>query len=66
MGFPGGSVVKNSPASSEDTDSVPDPGMSHVPRNKKPVCHNYQANRLRLLKLTGLEPVLRSKRSHRN
>ena len=31
-GFPGGSVVKNSPAGK--TDSVLDPGRSHMPRDK--------------------------------
>ena len=28
-GFPGGSVVKNTPASAEDTGSIPDPRRSH-------------------------------------
>ena len=31
-GFPGDSVVKNPPANSGDTDSIPDPGRSHMPR----------------------------------
>ena len=31
MGFPGGSVVKNSPANAGDMGSIPDPGRSHVP-----------------------------------
>ena len=29
-GFPGGSMVKNSPVSAEDTSSVPDPGRSYM------------------------------------
>ena len=29
-GFPGGTVVKNPPASAEDTGSSPGPGRSHV------------------------------------
>ena len=29
-GFPGGSVVKNLPASAGDTSSIPGPGRSHV------------------------------------
>ena len=31
QGFPGGSVVKNPPASAGDTGSITDPGRSHVP-----------------------------------
>ena len=30
MGFPGGSVVKNSPVSTGAKDSIPGPGKSHV------------------------------------
>ena len=30
MDFPGGPVVKNSPANSEDTGSIPGPGRSHM------------------------------------
>ena len=29
-GFPGSSMVKNSPANAEDTGSIPDPGRSHL------------------------------------
>ena len=29
--FPGGSVVKNPPASAGDTGSIPGPGRSHMP-----------------------------------
>ena len=31
-GFPGGSVVKNSPANTGDTGLIPDLGRSHIPR----------------------------------
>ena len=31
--FPGGSVVKNPPASAGDMDSTPAPGRSHMPRS---------------------------------
>ena len=34
-GFPGSSVVKNPPASAEDTGSIPDPGRSHIPWSNK-------------------------------
>ena len=34
-GFPGGSVVKNPPASAGDRNSIPDPGRCHVPRSNK-------------------------------
>ena len=30
QGFPGGAVVKNPPANSGDTGSIPGPGRSHV------------------------------------
>ena len=33
--FPGGSVVKNHPASSGDTGSIPDPGRSHMPQSNE-------------------------------
>ena len=32
-GFPGGSVVKNSPANSGNTGLIPDPGRSHMLRS---------------------------------
>ena len=32
-GFPGGSVVKNPPASAGDTSSIPSPGKAHMPRS---------------------------------
>ena len=32
-GFPGGSVVKNLPASAGDLGLIPDPGRSHIPRS---------------------------------
>ena len=31
-GFPGGAVVKNSPANAGDTGSSPGPGRSHMPQ----------------------------------
>ena len=31
--FPGGSVVKSTPANVEDTGSIPDLGRSHMPRS---------------------------------
>ena len=31
--FPGGTVVKNPPANAGDTDSIPGPGRSHMPRS---------------------------------
>ena len=33
VGFPGGSVVKNTPANAGDTGSSPGPGRSHMPRS---------------------------------
>ena len=33
MGFPGGAVVKNPPASVGDMGLIPGPGRSHMPRS---------------------------------
>ena len=33
QGFPGGAVVKNSPANAGDTGSSPGPGRSHMPQS---------------------------------
>ena len=33
LGFPGGAVVKNPPASAGDTGSSPGPGRSHMPQS---------------------------------
>ena len=35
LGFPGGAVVENLPASAGDMDSSPGLGRSHVPRSKQ-------------------------------
>ena len=35
QGFPGGAVVKNPPANSGDTGSIPGPGRSHMPWSNK-------------------------------
>ena len=47
-GFPGGSVVKNLPASAGDTGLIPDPGGSHGPQATKPVSHSYPVCALEL------------------
>ena len=57
--FPGGPVNKNPPANAGDTDSIPGPRRSHMPRSN-------QACTLKLLKPVHLEPVLQRKRSHHN
>ena len=36
-GFPGGSVVKNLPASAGDTGSIPGPGRCHMPHATEPL-----------------------------
>ena len=77
--FPGGTVVKNPPASAEDTGSIPGRGRSHMLWSKEapvhhnywactlePVSHNYWVHGPQLLKPTRLKPVLRNKRSHGN
>ena len=35
QGFPGGSVVKNLPASAGDTGSIPGPGRCHMPQSSE-------------------------------
>ena len=69
--FPGGTVVKNPPANVGDTGSSPSPGGSHMPRNNwargpQLLSRRSRAREPWLLKPAQLEPVLRSKRSHRN
>ena len=54
--FPGGPVVKNLPASSGNTGSIPGPGSSTCRGPTKPALHSCCA--------PTLEPVLHSKRSH--
>ena len=49
-GFPGGSVVKNPPASAGDMGSILDPGRSHM-------LQSNQAGVPQLLSLYTLEPV---------
>ena len=55
--FPGGSVVKNPPASAGDTGSIPGPGRFHRRSN--------EALLLQLLRPVRLQSVLRNERSHR-
>ena len=38
MDFPGGSVVKNPPASAEDMGSIPNPGGSHMVVEQLSLC----------------------------
>ena len=40
-GFPGGSVVKNSPANAEDMSFISHQGRSHMPQAIKSMRHNY-------------------------
>ena len=61
--FLSGSVVKNPPANAGDTDLIPDPGRSHMPRSNEarilspvPESHNYCTHVLQLLKAEHLEP----------
>jgi len=48
--FPGGPVVKDPPANAGDMGLIPGLGRSHVLGATKPVCHNYWACTLQLLK----------------
>ena len=70
-GFPGGSVVKNPPASTGDSGAIPDLGrppmaqsnQAHVPQL---LSQCSKACEPQLLKPTGPEPGLHNKRSHRS
>ena len=69
--FPGGAVVKNPPANAGDTGSIPGLGRSHMlqsnwARAPQLLSLRSRAREPQLLKPACLEPVLRSKRSHRN
>ena len=59
LDFPGDAMVKNIPASAEDTGSIPGLGRSHKPGGNW-ACVPQP------LKPRRLEPVLRNKRSHNN
>ena len=66
QGFPGGSVVKNSPASAGDTGAIPDPERAHIPRSNSAhvpqtlsLCSGAQEPQL--LKPTRPEPTLHEK-----
>ena len=56
MGFPGGSVVKTTPANVEETNSTPDLGRSHVPLRS-------QARTPQQLSPCALEPALHNRRN---
>ena len=43
-GFPGGSVVKNPPASAGDAGSIPAEGISHGEGNGNPLQYSYLGN----------------------
>ena len=69
--FPGGAVVKNSPANAGDAGSSPGPRRFHMPRSTEARAPQLLSLRSRaceaqLLKPARLEPVLRNKRSHRS
>ena len=51
LGFPGGSVMKNLPATAGDTGSIPDPGRSHASWINK-----VHASQLLSLRSGALEP----------
>ena len=72
LSFPGGSVVKNSPANARDKGSIPGPGRSHLPLSNwlhAPQLLSLVASRAwesQVLKPAGLEPVLHNKRRYHN
>ena len=55
LGFPGGPVVENPPASAGDTGSSPGPGRSHMPRST-----SVRAPQLLNLRSGACEPQLLS------
>ena len=67
--FPGGPVVKNSPANSGDTGLIPGPGRFHMPWSSwacapQLLSPQSRACKLQLLKLVCLKSVLHLKRSY--
>ena len=67
--FPGGLLVRNSPAKTEDTGSIHSPGRSHMLWGNWAMCHNYwtcaavSIDRNYWIPLTP-EPMIRNRRSH--
>ena len=64
QGFPGGSVVKNLPASAGDMSSIPGPGRSHRPQGNKARVPQIWSLHSRGHMLLLLKPGLCGKRSH--
>ena len=67
--FPGGAVVKNTPANAGDMGSSPVLGRSYMPQSNKArvpqlLRLHSRAHEPQLLKPARLEPVLHNKRSH--
>ena len=67
--FPSGPLVKNPPANSWDTSSIPGPGGFHMPqgssaRESQLLSLYYGALELKLLSLHTLEPVLHKSTHH--
>ena len=65
-GFPGGTVVKNPPANAGDTGSSPGPGGSHMPRSNEAHAPQLLSLHATTTEPACLQPVLCSRRSHRN
>ena len=72
MGFRGGLVIQSQPANAGSAGLTPGSGRSHIPEERlKPVSHSRRACALEpraatLEACTPMEPVLCSKRSHRD
>ena len=67
--FPGGPVVKNLPASAEDTGSISGPGRSHMSTGNwacasQLLSSQSRAHKVKLLNPMYLQPMLHDKKSH--
>ena len=70
-GFPGGPVVKSSPANAGAMGSIPGPGRCDMSQSNQACAPPLvrlcsRARTLQLLKPTRLDPMLHNKRSHHN
>ena len=63
-GFPGGSVVKNLPASVGEMGSIPDPGRSHMPRGNQACAPNLLSLYSRAQELQLLSPCTKTAEAH--
>ena len=65
-GFSGGTVNNNPPYNARDTGLIPGPGRAHMPWSSQARAPERLSPHAATTEALTLEPVLHSKRSHRN